>query len=77
MTVAARRTEEDHPTTYRVETDEGTVTPDAFADLGDHDNYEHLCLSGAAIPVRVHAAPGAVLDPRRDPNVETKVDISR
>lgn len=62
---------------YQVETEAGLVTPDALADLGDNDNYEHLCLSEAAIPVRVHAAAGVVLDPRDDPNVETTVRVSR
>lgn len=77
VTLAEGRTDEEHRTMYRVETESGTVAPDALVDLGDNDNYEHLCLGGAALPVRVHAAAGVVLDPRGDPNVETSVDVSR
>ena len=77
VTPAEGRTDEEHRTMYGVETESGTVAPDALADLGDNDNYEHLCLSGAAVPVRVHAAAGVVLDPRGDPDVETSVDVSR
>jgi hypothetical protein len=77
VTLGEGFTEDDHRSMYRVETEAGTVTPDALGDLGDNDNYEHLCLSDAAMPLRVHAAPGVVLDPRGDPNVETTVDVSR
>lgn len=47
------------------------------ADLGDNDNYEHLCISRGATPIRVRAEPGVVLDPRGDATVETTVDVSR
>ena len=77
VTLAPGRTEDDHRAMYRVETADGPATPSALADLGDNDNYEHLCLSGAAIPIRVHAAAGVVVDPRGDPNVETTVGVSR
>jgi hypothetical protein len=76
VTLAEGRSEEDHRTMYQVETEAGPVTPDALADLGDNDNYEHLCLSEAANPVRVRAEPGVLLDPRGDPNVETTVGVS-
>jgi hypothetical protein len=45
--------------------------------IGYSDNHEHLCPGDAAMPVRVHAAVGVVLDPGRNPNVETTIDISR
>ena len=77
VTLAEGQTAEDHRTMYHVETDAGVVTPAALADLGDNDNYEHLCLTEAAIPLRVRAEPGVLLDPRGDPNVETTVGVSR
>ena len=77
VTLAEGRTEDDHRAMYRVETEDGPVTPSALGDLGDNDNYEHLCLTGAAMPPRVHARGAVVLDPRGDPNVETTVGVSR
>lgn len=69
--------EEDHRTMYTVETEAGPVTPDALGDLGDSDNYEHLCLAEAAPAIRVRAAPGVLGDPADDPNVATTVDVER
>ena len=77
VTLAEGRTEEDHRAMYRVETESGEVTPHALADLGDNDNYEHLCLGETAAALRVHAAAGILLDPRGDPNEETEVAVSR
>ena len=48
---------------YEVDTEAGRITPDALADLGDNDNYEHLCLSESAIPLRVRAVAGVAEPP--------------
>ena len=62
---------------YTVETESGDRVPTALGDLGDNDNYEHLCLSEATPALRVRAVAGVVLDPRGDANVETSVEVAR
>ena len=65
-----------HLAGYRVLTEAGTVSPVALGDLGDHDNYIHLCL-GTTSPAREVSFPaGIVIDPRGDLNPETKVEVS-
>ena len=55
---------------------DGEVTPIGLGNLGDGDNYEHLYLDTAAIPLRVSMKGGLLMDPRNDPNPMTSVDIA-
>lgn len=68
--------EEAHRIGYRVTTRGGTRTPFALADLGDRDNYEHLCLDTDEVPERISFGAGLLIDPRGDANPETSVDVS-
>jgi hypothetical protein len=65
-----------HLAGYRVETAAGTVRPSALGDLGDRDNYVHLCLDTPSPATRVHFDAGIVVDPRGDLNPETSVQVS-
>lgn len=76
VTPAPGKTAEDHRAGYRVSTTEGPVTPFALGDLGDRDNYVHLCLDTDAAATRVSFAPGLLVDPRGDANPETSVEVS-
>jgi hypothetical protein len=51
------------------------VTPTALADLGDNDNYLHLCLDTDAPPAAVRVEAGAFVDPRGDLNAETRAAV--
>ena len=52
------------------------VTPASLADLGDNDNYLHLCLDTAETPLSVRVEAGTFVDPRNDPNAETQVAVT-
>lgn len=52
------------------------VTPAALADLGDNDNYVHLCLDIAETPLSVRVEAGTFVDPRNDLNAETRVAVT-
>ncbi len=65
-----------HRRGYRVQTDTGEVAPRALGDLGDRDNYEHLCLATAAPVRRVAFAAGLLVDPRGDRNPATAIAVS-
>lgn len=69
-------TAETHRGGYSVQTDRGDVTPFALADLNDQDNYVHLCLDVEAAASAVSFVPGLLVDPRRDPNPATRIDVS-
>jgi hypothetical protein len=51
------------------------VVPFALADLGDNDNYLHLCLDVDAPPLSVRAEAGILVDPRGDLNDDTSVVV--
>jgi hypothetical protein len=70
-------TQEDHRTMYRVMTVDGEITPFALGDLGDNDNYVHLCLGSSANASEVNAQAGVLVDPRRDVNPSTSVPVNR
>lgn len=70
-------TPETHRTMYRVTTGDGEVVPFALGDLGDNDNYEHLCLDTPAAPSEVTAGAGVLLDPRDDLNPLTSTPVRR
>jgi hypothetical protein len=70
-------TQEDHRTMYRVVTTKGEVTPSALGDLGDNDNYVHLCLDTSANVSEVNARAGILVDPRGDLNPSATVTVSR
>jgi hypothetical protein len=70
------RTDEDHRRAYTVDVDGVTVTPVALGDLGDNDNYVHLCLAEAGVPRVVRVGAGVVVDPRGDANDGSQVDIA-
>jgi hypothetical protein len=65
-----------HRDAYRVRTAEGDVTPFALGDLGDSDNYEHLCLDVASPALSVSCRAGVLVDPRGDANPDTSVEVS-
>ncbi len=65
-----------HRDAYRVRTAEGEVTPFALGDLGDSDNYEHLCLDVASPALSVSCRAGVLVDPRGDPNPNTSLEVS-
>ena len=69
-------THDAHRLGYSVATEDGEVTPIGLGNLGDGDNYEHLYLDTAAIPLRVSMKGGLLMDPRNDPNPMTSVDIA-
>lgn len=68
--------EEAHRQAYRIElADRTTVIPFALGDLGDNDNYVHLCLDTDRTPRAVCAAAGQLADPRGDLNPRTCLTI--
>jgi hypothetical protein len=67
---------DDHRLGYSVATTAGAVVPTALGNLGDGDNYEHLCLDTVATPLRASMRGGLLMDPRDDPNPATDVDIA-
>jgi hypothetical protein len=69
-------TPDDHRLGYSVATTAGEVVPMALGNLGDGDNYEHLCLDTVAIPLRASMRGGLLMDPRDDPNPATDVEIA-
>jgi hypothetical protein len=68
--------EASHLAGYRVTTAAGEARPAALGDLGDHDNYIHLCLETTAPAQRVSFPAGIVVDPRGDLNPDTTVEVS-
>ncbi len=58
-----------------VTTASGEVVPDALGDLGDNDNYLHLCLASDQAPTAVRIEAGTFVDPRGDLNGETRVAV--
>lgn len=52
------------------------VAPIALADLGDNDNYTHLCLDTQTPAERVTVEPGVAIDPRGDLNPRTSIRIT-
>ena len=69
-------TPDDHRLGYSVATTSGEVVPMALGNLGDGDNYEHLCLDTMATPLRASMRGGLLMDPRDDPNPATDVEIA-
>ena len=53
-----------------------TVTPFALGDLGDHDNYQLLCLNVMGRPLRVRASAGLFAAPRGDLNPATTAPVA-
>lgn len=51
------------------------IAPAALADVGDNDNYLHLCLDVADVPTAVRVEAGTFVDPRGDLNAESRVDV--
>jgi hypothetical protein len=63
---------------YRVEMEVGkAVTPFALGDLQDGDNNHLLCLDTREKAKRVTYAAGTLVDPNKDLNAATAVDISQ
>ena len=52
------------------------IAPAALADLGDRDNNHLLCLDTSAPAVSVSFPGGHLVDPNRDLNPDTHVDVS-
>ncbi|WP_158514856.1 hypothetical protein [Gemmatimonas phototrophica] len=52
------------------------VLPIALADLGDNDNYTHLCLDTQTAAESVSVASGVAVDPRGDLNPRTSIRIT-
>lgn len=52
------------------------VTPVALADLADFDNNHMLCLNTADRPVSVSFPAGVLVDPNKDLNPATSVDVT-
>lgn len=71
------QSDESHLGIYTVTTATGEVAPFALGDLGDRDNYVHLCLDTEAAATGVRAAGGVLVDPRGDLNPETALDVVR
>ena len=69
-------TSDDHRLGYSVATTTGDVVPIAVGNLGDRDNYEHLCLDTVATPFRARMKGGLLMDPRDDPNPATAIDVA-
>jgi len=55
---------------------EREITPNALADLGDGDNNHLLCLGTADTPISVAFPAGVFVDPNKDLNPETEVEVS-
>jgi hypothetical protein len=53
------------------------VVPFALADLNDNDNNHSLCLDVTGTAIAVTFPAGHLVDPNRDLNPETRVDVSR
>lgn len=77
VTPGPGETDESHRGMYTVTTDAGPITPFALGDLGDGDNYVHLCLDTASAATRVSAAAGVLVDPRGDLNPDTSLEVVR
>jgi hypothetical protein len=77
VTPGPGQSEEAHRQGYRVQTQGGEEVPFALGDLGDHDNYEHLCLHTKDPARQVRFAAGVLVDPRGDLNPATAVEVSR
>lgn len=56
--------------------DGAVVTPIALADLGDNDNYTHLCLEETSPARSVTVKAGVAVDPRGDTNPETTIPVT-
>ena len=77
VTPAKGETDESHRMMYTVESAAGSSTPFALGNLGDRDNYVHLCLEASTPAVRVRARAGVLVDPRGDLNPDTAVSVVR
>lgn len=67
---------------YRVTVERGDgardeIVPVALADLGDNDNNHHLCLDTEDPAIAVAFPAGHLVDPNRDLNPETRIDVVR
>lgn len=71
-----RTTAKAHRLGYTVVTTGGLVKPIGVGDLGDNDNYEHLYLETAELPLSVEMAAGLLMDPRDDSNPFTEAAIA-
>jgi len=67
---------EAHRLGYVVTTGQGPVSPIGLGDVEDNDNYEHLYLDTQAKLVSVSMLADRVMDPRDDPNPQTRVDVA-
>jgi hypothetical protein len=52
------------------------VAPFALADLNDNDNNHSLCLDVKGTAIAVTFPAGHLVDPNRDVNPETRVEVS-
>ena len=69
-------TQQKHLLGYSVATTDGDVVPIDVGNLGDRDNYEHLCLDTKAESLRVSMKGGLLMDPRDDSNPATSVEVA-
>lgn len=53
------------------------ITPFAIGDKGDGDNNHELCLDATGIPTSVFFPAGYVVDPRKDLNPDTTINVRR
>lgn len=53
-----------------------TVAPTRVGDLNDQDNRHELCLGGPGRPFSVFFPAGALVDPNRDRNSDTRIAVS-
>jgi hypothetical protein len=65
-----------HLAGYRLKTANGTVRPFALGDVGDRDNYVHLCLRTEVRLTSLEFPAGILADPNGDLNPRTSVAIS-
>lgn len=68
--------DESHRRAYLVKVGGAALAPFALGDLGDNDNYVHLCLDRDGPITEVFAEAARVLDPRGDPNPQTRLLVS-
>ncbi len=65
-----------HLAGYKVKTATRELRPFALGDLGDRDNYVHLCLDTDDPATRVDFSAGILTDPNGDLNPDTSVPVS-
>jgi hypothetical protein len=76
VTPSAGADQTTHLSGYRLTTETGPIRPFALGDLGDRDNYVHLCLRTEVRPTSLEFPAGILTDPNGDLNPTTSVPVS-